>query len=682
MPNVIENLHRTITPEILTFVQDQDGTDDHKTGVLGIVYALLLVKFDDEQVKGRLALLDDDALTDGERVLGALVETDTVPVNGAGVSSILAQTLGAKFELPNDTVDMLIWTGLPLAYDELKKMAQQPDFADRLTSEQNRLAGELPAWVSAWLPSALVGVAGAEFAQASKDLESDKAVLEKELSNGTLDSQVAVLQASGDDPKLIANELDDLTSNEKCDEQKSADQPPSNEKSDEKTLTKKSDEDKKQGALQENTANTQKPDVGTLANAPSELAPNDDTSPKSTAVIPPKKRKKNQLWASVSPFLAGLILSVIAWLMLKSCQTHPTRLAVPSAMTEEQRLAKLAVPATVSLALDETGASVYALTGKVGNVGLGEEVKRAVVQVFGESKTLKVNVVSNTASKMPVSQYLPQLFGFMKGVPNASVVIDNKTIWLNASDPTALQKMIANIDVALPKEFVVEAEPAVDVVTKQASDQAKKALDALSIDTTDDDIIQALNAQLFVFKENSAEILPDSRTVLDKMASVLSAKALPLHIVVHTDNHGKSAQNKALSKSRAKAIKAYLVAKGVPAKQLTAHGVGDALPVASNATEQGRFKNSRVEFVLDDGTTPSMLVDNTVELSDVLPADDETELFESVENAPENTTNEEMLIDGESWYEKSLEQDIDEQEPVIPSVEPLDEAGEPVEVVE
>jgi OOP family OmpA-OmpF porin len=64
----------------------------------------------------------------------------------------------------------------------------------------------------------------------------------------------------------------------------------------------------------------------------------------------------------------------------------------------------------------------------------------------------------------------------------------------------------------------------------------------------------------------------------------------------HTDNVGQDAENKKLSQERVNAVRTYLVSKGLVEMRMRAVGVGKSKPVASNATEDGRQRNRRVEF--------------------------------------------------------------------------------------
>ena len=73
---------------------------------------------------------------------------------------------------------------------------------------------------------------------------------------------------------------------------------------------------------------------------------------------------------------------------------------------------------------------------------------------------------------------------------------------------------------------------------------------------------------------------------------------LNLMVVGHTDSTGSAEANIQLSQRRAQRVRDALVTRyGVSPARLTAQGVGAAMPVASNDTEQGRQQNRRVELV-------------------------------------------------------------------------------------
>jgi outer membrane protein OmpA-like peptidoglycan-associated protein len=63
----------------------------------------------------------------------------------------------------------------------------------------------------------------------------------------------------------------------------------------------------------------------------------------------------------------------------------------------------------------------------------------------------------------------------------------------------------------------------------------------------------------------------------------------------HTDARGDEAYNRRLSLRRAESVKAWLVGQGgIAASRITVRGFGEARPVASNTTGEGRARNRRV----------------------------------------------------------------------------------------
>lgn len=64
----------------------------------------------------------------------------------------------------------------------------------------------------------------------------------------------------------------------------------------------------------------------------------------------------------------------------------------------------------------------------------------------------------------------------------------------------------------------------------------------------------------------------------------------------HTDSTGSAELNQSLSQARAEAVRAALIARGVPEDGLTAKGYGPTQPIASNETEEGKAANRRTEI--------------------------------------------------------------------------------------
>ena len=62
-----------------------------------------------------------------------------------------------------------------------------------------------------------------------------------------------------------------------------------------------------------------------------------------------------------------------------------------------------------------------------------------------------------------------------------------------------------------------------------------------------------------------------------------------------------------LSQERAQAMKDYMVSQGADPEKLMTKGMGETDPIADNSTEQGRFRNRRIEFTVYD---ESMVNDN------------------------------------------------------------------------
>lgn len=109
--------------------------------------------------------------------------------------------------------------------------------------------------------------------------------------------------------------------------------------------------------------------------------------------------------------------------------------------------------------------------------------------------------------------------------------------------------------------------------------------------------VVSLNNVLFYM--GTTELLEESYAELNGVVTFLKKNAkVRIELHGHTDNQGDLNKDVILSQQRVDRIKAYLVSKGINAKRITGKGFGGAQPIASNATEEGRKLNRRVEFVI------------------------------------------------------------------------------------
>ncbi len=119
---------------------------------------------------------------------------------------------------------------------------------------------------------------------------------------------------------------------------------------------------------------------------------------------------------------------------------------------------------------------------------------------------------------------------------------------------------------------------------------------------------------------------PDAAPALAALAAAINREPAPLVLTVagNTDAVGSDAYNQALSLERAQNVVAALVTRGVPAARLQAVGFGRTRPVASNATDEGRARNRRVELALS-----SSFAANGAALAALVPP--ETNVAQAVE---------------------------------------------------
>jgi outer membrane protein OmpA-like peptidoglycan-associated protein len=102
------------------------------------------------------------------------------------------------------------------------------------------------------------------------------------------------------------------------------------------------------------------------------------------------------------------------------------------------------------------------------------------------------------------------------------------------------------------------------------------------------------------FPSSSAELGTNAKALLDKV--IEAVRIFPGSQVIvegHTDASGGAQSNLALSQERAESVTTFVAGRaGIPLRQFTTIGYGEARPVANNETAEGRARNRRIDVII------------------------------------------------------------------------------------
>jgi outer membrane protein OmpA-like peptidoglycan-associated protein len=116
--------------------------------------------------------------------------------------------------------------------------------------------------------------------------------------------------------------------------------------------------------------------------------------------------------------------------------------------------------------------------------------------------------------------------------------------------------------------------------------------------TADQITIQNIKVEAVHFVSGKSYLTDFSKGILDKLLKTLNANpSYNVNAYGHADSQGSDDQNIQLSKDRIDTVVKYLESKGIASSRIIQQkAFGEAKPVASNDTEEGRLRNRRVEF--------------------------------------------------------------------------------------
>jgi OOP family OmpA-OmpF porin len=266
--------------------------------------------------------------------------------------------------------------------------------------------------------------------------------------------------------------------------------------------------------------------------------------------------------------------------------------------------------AKVAVATVGSMAAVMAVAMGAQSVAFAQTVAGgASAQLIGPNQVVVAGTVPDEATRVAVVSRLRELYG-------ADRVVDQLTLGAVVAPPQWQQyvskllspsiKQVSHGQLSVQGNTVdIKGEVGNESVRQQvASDMAQSlnptytVRNGLRVAVQEQAVVdQALANRIVEFEPGSAVLRPAALPILDEMAAAMTRlKGRKFEVIGHTDAQGARAANVSLSLARAQAVKTYLLGKGLPADALATSGMGPDQPVASNATDEGRARNRRIEF--------------------------------------------------------------------------------------
>jgi outer membrane protein OmpA-like peptidoglycan-associated protein/uncharacterized protein YidB (DUF937 family) len=273
--------------------------------------------------------------------------------------------------------------------------------------------------------------------------------------------------------------------------------------------------------------------------------------------------------------------------------------STPAAVATTEPTAPAAGATPTRLALSNDNGVVQA-SGSVHDDDAKTSIVNALSAAFGADKVKTAISVDPSAAAASWLGNLRAAFEALKGA-NVDAIFEGDKVNVGGSTmgDAARDTIIAALKSALGSSVAVGAlTDKTAAAVAVANGRATTELASLGSGFSVKDLLFALNDSVFSFASDSAEV-PDSMAPFLKTAATdlrqLKAGHV-LEIAGYTDNTGDAALNLSLSQKRAEAVREALIKYGADADMLVAKGYGEADPVASNDTAEGRLKNRRIEY--------------------------------------------------------------------------------------
>jgi outer membrane protein OmpA-like peptidoglycan-associated protein len=226
-----------------------------------------------------------------------------------------------------------------------------------------------------------------------------------------------------------------------------------------------------------------------------------------------------------------------------------------------------------------------------------DDIMHQTAQDLSQTRTaLAVSEQSGQAAAERLSAEQEARLGAEKRTMEQSKLTEEKTQDLNQAR-TALAVSEQNGQAVAEQ---LSAEQGARLEAEKRTAEAQAALTKLAAMKEDERGMVVTLSGSVLFRSDEATLMQGADSRLDQVVDALSAAGNRNVLVEgYTDSQGTDKYNLDLSQRRADAVREYLVHRGYSGDRVQARGIGEARPVADNATAEGRANNRRVEIILE-----------------------------------------------------------------------------------
>jgi len=422
--NIIDQLEKTVTPAVMG---NDDSNNVAYVSLLEQFYAVLAARLAVPQVYSQL-LRTDQVITssNNESPLFEQIWQDKK------LQETIVQELSATHHIDEQTTKQLLISAAPLAYRELKVLANGQFLPAFLQDKQAALRPYLPIWAAAVI-TATQGVNQ----QIQKSFNSD-------------DDHVSVHVPVSDD---ISNRLDDATL-------------------DTGIVAPITNNDV--GSIEQistaERANTEALDDDTIASSDAihanpaayHLAENSNLKHAQVRT----RNQRNDLLIRVFLLIVALAaLALAAWALLVKPNNEIPVEPVAAVPVEPPLAPVPPVPTTTPVELIvgvDNGGNLYTCSATVGDTALQSTLQQALNTSFGEQASIcELNIqdgVATSIANMP-AETLPNVLTMLRSTPFARLHVQNDRLTLEAPDNMLLQKLVTEIRSLVPAMVVESTAP-------------------------------------------------------------------------------------------------------------------------------------------------------------------------------------------------------------------------------